>query len=73
MDLHSGNILVNSNTNKIRLIDFETFYFNLPIKNEQHFFYIIELFLEEFYSQNYDKHSAMLSDIFNQKFNVLFV
>jgi len=70
MNLHSGNVLVNSSSNKIRLVDFEGFYFNYSIKNEQHYFYIIELFLEEFYSQNHDKHSAMLSDIFNQKFNV---
>eukprot|EP00340_Litonotus_pictus_P004300 CAMPEP_0170516654 /NCGR_PEP_ID=MMETSP0209-20121228/2813_1 /TAXON_ID=665100 ORGANISM="Litonotus pictus, Strain P1" /NCGR_SAMPLE_ID=MMETSP0209 /ASSEMBLY_ACC=CAM_ASM_000301 /LENGTH=271 /DNA_ID=CAMNT_0010801613 /DNA_START=583 /DNA_END=1395 /DNA_ORIENTATION=+ len=70
MNLHSGNVLVNTNTNKVKLLDFESFYFDLPIKYEQHYFYLIELFLEEYQKQNFDKQSAMLSDIFSPKFNV---
>lgn len=69
MNLHSGNILISKNSSKIKLVDFENFFFELPIRNEQYFFYLIELFLDE-YRKNYDKQSAMLSDIFTPKFNV---
>ena len=70
MNLHTGNILVNQDTNKVKLIDYESFFFDFPIKNEQYYFYLIELFLEEYHRETNDKQSAMLSDIFSNKFNV---
>jgi hypothetical protein len=70
MNLHSGNVLVNTKTNKVKIIDFDGFLFDYPSRNEQYFFYLVELFIEEYSKQSYDKQSAMLSDLFNPKYNV---
>lgn len=70
MNLHSGNILVNTNTNIIRLVDFESFFFNYALKHEHYYYYLIELFVQENYQELNDKQSAMLKDIFNSKHNI---
>lgn len=66
LNLHSGNVLLDNN-NRVKLVDFEGFYFDFPIKNEQYYHYLINLYIEEYF---HDKQNQMLNDIFTPKVNI---
>jgi len=82
--LHSGNILINENDQTLKISELENFICDLPVKNEQYYYFIYEEFnLEKnniYINPNFDnlkeskKHihnnnNDIFSDIFKNQYN----
>ncbi len=82
--MHSGNILINENDQTLKISELENFICDLPVKNEQYYYFIYEEFnLEKnniYINPNFDnlkeskKHihnnnNDIFSDIFKNQYN----
>lgn len=70
MHLHSGNILIDEESNRIQLVDLENCIFDIPIKNEHLMSYAFDSFNEDLQYTRTDKNSSILTGIFGSKINI---
>lgn len=70
MHLHTGNVLIDEETNKIQLVDLENCIFDIPIRNEHLMSYAFDSFNEDLQYTRNDKNSSILTGIFGSKINI---
>lgn len=83
LHLHSGNVLVDEKTQGIKITELENFVCDLPLKNEQYYYFIYEEFnfeknpnssnsnnLKEYQNNNSNNNNNIFSDIFKSQFNI---
>jgi len=85
LHLHSGNILINEKNQTIKISELENFISDLPIKNEQYFFYLYDELnyennnlnnnpysknIKDSYKNVENNNMDIFNDIFKNQFNI---